>query len=80
VALETALVEAYLGAVEEFGSFELKMLAAKIAANEATHFSFFDAAAGPGPRVNLGGPGVLPSVPGTATIAARVRKLKPFPG
>lgn len=80
VALETAFVEAYLGAVEEFRSFDLKMLAAKIAANEATHFSFFDAAAGPGPRANLGGHGVLPSVPRTATIAATVNKLKPFLG
>jgi len=70
VALETAFVEAYLGASNTFSSADLRLLAAKIAANEATHFSFFDAAAG--------GHGVLPAVPATATIPATVRKLKPF--
>ncbi len=54
------------------------MVAAKVAANEATHFSFFDAAAGAGPRANLGGHGVLPSLPETATIPATVKKLQPF--
>jgi hypothetical protein len=72
VALETAFVEAYLGAVETFSSLDLKVVAAKVATNEATHFSFFDAAAG--------GHGVLPSVPKTATIPATVKKLKPFLG
>jgi hypothetical protein len=72
VALETAFVEAYLGASHTFSSSELRLLAAKIATNEATHFSFFDAAAG--------GHGVLPSVPSTATIPATVKKLKPFLG
>ncbi len=80
VVLETAFVEAYLGAVETFSSLDLKVLAAKIAACEATHFSFFDAAAGTGPAANLGGHGVLPSLPGTATIPATVAKLKPFLG
>jgi hypothetical protein len=80
VALETAFVEAYLGAVETFSSTDLKVVAAKVAANEATHFSFFDAAAGPGPKANLGGHGVLPSLPSTATIPATVKKLKPFLG
>ena len=70
VALETAFVEAYLGAAGTFSSADLRLLAAKIAANEATHFSFFDAAAG--------GHGVLPAVPATATIPATVAKLKPF--
>ncbi len=70
VALETAFVEAYLGASNTFSSADLRLLAAKIAANEATHFSFFDAAAG--------GHGVLPAVPSTATIPATVAKLKPF--
>jgi hypothetical protein len=70
VALETAFVEAYLGAVGTLSSLDLKMIAAKVASNEATHFSFFDAAAG--------GHGVLPAVPGTATIPATVKKLKPF--
>jgi Ferritin-like domain len=72
VALETAFVEAYLGAAATFSSPGLRELAGKIAANEATHFSFFDAAAG--------GHGVLPSVPSTATIPATVAKLKPFLG
>lgn len=70
VALETAFVEAYLGAVQTFSSTELKVIAAKIAANEASHFSFLDAAAG--------GHGVLPALPRTATIPATLRKLKPF--
>ena len=78
VVLETAFVEAYLGAVETFSSLDLKVIAAKVAACEATHFSFFDAAAGAGPAANLGGHGVLPSLPGTATIPATVKKLKPF--
>jgi rubrerythrin len=70
VALETAFVEAYLGAAETFSSQELRTVAAKVAANEATHFSFFDAAAG--------GHGVLPSVPNGDTIPNTVKKLKPF--
>ena len=70
VALETAFVEAYLGASNTLSSTDLRLVAAKIAANEATHFSFFDAAAG--------GHGVLPAVPSTATIPATVAKLKPF--
>lgn len=70
VALETAFVEAYLGASNTLSSADLRLVAAKVAANEATHFSFFDAAAG--------GHGVLPAVPFTATIPATVRKLKPF--
>lgn len=70
VALETAFVEAYLGAVQTFSSTELKVVAAKIGANEASHFSFLDAAAG--------GRGVLPALPRTATIPATLRALKPF--
>jgi len=42
VALETAFVETYLGAVETLSSADLKLVAAKVGANEATHFSFFD--------------------------------------
>jgi hypothetical protein len=79
VALETAFVEAYLGAVETFSSLDLKLVAAKVAANEATHFSFFDAAAGAG-KGNFGGHGVLPSLPTTATIPATVKKLTLFLG
>ena len=70
VALETAFVEAYLGAAETFSSQELRTVAAKVAANEATHFSFFDAEAG--------GHGVLPSLPSSDTIPNTVKKLKPF--
>lgn len=70
VALETAFVEAYLGAVKTLSSTDLKVVAAKVAANEATHYSFFDAAAG--------GHAVLPALPKTATIPATVKKLKPF--
>jgi rubrerythrin len=70
VALETAFVEAYLGASNTLSSADLRLVAAKVAANEATHFGFFDAAAG--------GHGVLPAVPSTATIPATVAKLKPF--
>jgi len=70
VALETAFVEAYLGAAETFSSQELRTIAAKVAANEATHYSFFDAEAG--------GNGVLPSLPNSDTIPHTVAKLKPF--
>jgi rubrerythrin len=72
VALETAFVEAYLGASETFSSQELRTIAAKVAANEATHYSFFDAEAG--------GNGVLPSLPNSDTIPHTVAKLKPFLG
>lgn len=70
VALETAFVEAYLGAAETFSSAELRLVAAKIAANEATHFSFFDA--------EVGGHAVLPALPKTDTIPNTLKKLKPF--
>jgi hypothetical protein len=72
VALETAFVEAYLGASNTLSSADLRLVAAKVAANEATHFSFFDAAAG--------GHGVLPSLPASDTIPNTVKKLKPFLG
>lgn len=70
VALETAFVEAYLGASHTLSSANLRLVAAQVAANEATHFSFFDAAAG--------GHGVLPSVPKSDTIPHTVKKLKPL--
>jgi hypothetical protein len=60
VALESAFVSTYLGAVHTLSSTDLKLIAAKVAANEASHFSFFDAA--------NGGHGVLPSLP--TTLAA----------
>ncbi len=42
-ALEEAFVSTYLGAIDEFSSPELKTAAGGVAANEATHYSFFDA-------------------------------------
>jgi hypothetical protein len=65
-ALEMAFVETYLGAVRSFSSVALKEAAAAVAANEASHYSFFDAA--------NGGHGVLPSFPGTlaASKAAEI--------
>jgi hypothetical protein len=70
VALETAFVEAYLGASNTLSSADLRLIASKVAANEAAHFGFFDAAAG--------GTGTLPSIPLTATILQTVKKLQPF--
>jgi hypothetical protein len=70
VALETAFVSTYLGAVGTLSSSDLKLVAAKVAANEATHFSFFDAAAG--------GHGVLPSLPSTVTVAQAATVLTPY--
>ena len=67
VALESAFVETYLGAVNTLSSTELKLTAAKVAANEASHFSFFDAA--------NGGHGVLPSLPGTITAKTAAATL-----
>ena len=67
VALESAFVSTYLGAVETLSSTELKVIAAKVAANEASHFSFFDAA--------NGGHGVLPSLPKTITISEAATAL-----
>jgi hypothetical protein len=43
VTLESAFVSTYLGAIDEFSSSELKTTAGAVAANEATHYSFFDA-------------------------------------
>ena len=70
VALETAFVAAYLGASNTLSSPDLRLVAARVAANEASHFSFFDAAAG--------GHGVLPALPKTDTIPNTVKKLQPF--
>jgi len=41
--LEEAFVATYMGAVKEFNSVDLKVIATGVAANEATHYSFFDA-------------------------------------
>jgi hypothetical protein len=71
-ALETAFIAAYLGAVKTLSSTDLKEVAAQVAANEASHYSFFDAA--------LGGHAVTAALPASATIPATVAKLKPFLG
>ena len=65
-----AAVRAYLGASSTLSSKDLRLVAAQLAANEATHFSFFNAAAG--------GHGVLPSLPKPDTIPNTVKKLQPF--
>jgi demethoxyubiquinone hydroxylase (CLK1/Coq7/Cat5 family) len=70
VALERAFVETYLGAVESLSSSDLKVVAAKVGANEATHFSFFDAAAG--------GHAVLPALPSTVTVTQAATTLTPY--
>ena len=69
-ALETAFIAAYLGAVKTFSSTDLKEVAAQVAANEASHYSFFDAA--------LGGHAVTAALPKSATIPATLVALKPF--
>lgn len=66
-ALEMAFVETYLGAVKTLSSTDLKLVAAQVAANEASHYSFFDAA--------NGGHGVLPSFTGTITATAAATTL-----
>ena len=68
--LETAFIAAYLGAVKTLNSNDLKEIAAQVAANEASHFSFFDAA--------LGGHAVTAALPAAATIPATEKALKPF--
>ena len=69
-ALETAFIAAYLGAVKTLSSTALKEVAAQVAANEASHYSFFDAA--------LGGHAVTAALPKSATIPATLKALKPF--
>ncbi len=73
VALEEAFVATYMGAIKEFSSDELRVIAAGVAANEATHYSFLDGA--------LGGHAVLPAFgpkPITDTQAAATLKQLGF--
>ena len=72
LTLETAFVKAYMGAVGTLQSNELKVVAAQIGANEASHQGFFAGA--------LGGPSkaVTKSLPGTETIPKTVAALQPF--
>ena len=70
--LEEAFVSTYLGAVRSFNSTDLKVLAAGIATNEATHFSFFDAIL---PNANA----VLPAFgPKTLTANEAAAALKAY--
>ncbi len=72
LTLETAFVRAYVGAVGTLTDPGLKLAAAGIAANEASHQGFF---AG-----QIGGPGkaVTASIVQGDTIANTVNKIKPF--
>jgi hypothetical protein len=70
--LEEAFVGTYMGAVKEFNSEDLKVIAAGVAANEATHFSFFDA-------IKPNGTAVLPPFgPKALTAAQAAGALKTF--
>src|SRR5579875_3277310 len=70
--LEEAFVATYMGAVKEFNSEDLKVVAAGTAANEATHFSFFDA-------IKPHGTAVLPPFgPKAITAAQAAQALKTF--
>jgi hypothetical protein len=70
VALESAFVSTYLGAIDEFSSSELKTLAGGVATNEATHYSFFDA-------ILPGASAVLPTFgPKPITAGAAAATLK----
>ena len=70
VALETAFVGAYLGAVPVLTSNELKGVAAQIAVSEGQHLSVFS-------DIALGKP-VGPSFPKAFSAAAATKALTPF--
>ena len=70
--LEEAFVSTYLGAIDEFNSSELKTIAGGVAANEATHYSFFDAIL-PGANAVLPAFGPKPITAGKA--AATLKSL-----
>lgn len=72
--LESAFVSTYLGAIREFSSIELKMIAGGVATCEATHYSFFDAIL---PRANAVLPAFGPK-PITADQAAEALKKLGF--
>jgi hypothetical protein len=71
-ALEEAFVSTYLGAIDEFNSAELKTIAGGVAANEATHYSFFDAIL---PGANAVLPPFGPKPIKAAQAAATLKKL-----
>ena len=72
VALETAFVGAYLGAVEALESNDLKAVAGQIGANEAQHLTTFK-------RLNAGGTLVPnPSFPDSLTAKQATAAVTPF--
>jgi hypothetical protein len=71
-ALEEAFVATYMGAVREFNSADLKVTAAGVAANEATHYSFFDAIL---PGANAVLPPFGPKAITAGQAAATLKKL-----
>jgi hypothetical protein len=70
--LESAFVSTYLGAIDEFNSAELKTTAGGVAANEATHYSFFDAIL---PGANAVLPPFGPKPITAATAASTLKSL-----
>lgn len=71
VALETAFVGAYLGAVEAFESNELKAAAGQIGANEAQHLTTFK-------RLKAGALVPNPSFPASLTATQATAAVTPF--
>jgi hypothetical protein len=68
VALEEAFVATYMGAVKTFSSTDLKVAASGVAANEATHYSFLDAAAGGHAVLPAFGPKPISAARAAATL------------
>ena len=68
--LEEAFVSTYLGAIKEFNSTDLKLVAGGVAANEATHYSFFSAIL-PGSTAVLPAFGPKPITAGQAATALK---------
>ncbi|WP_154733448.1 MULTISPECIES: ferritin-like domain-containing protein [Solirubrobacterales] len=71
LALETAFVSTYLGAIKS-GALDAAttLVAAQVAANEASHQGFFSFA--------TGGKGVTKSLPDTVTLAQATTALSPY--
>lgn len=71
LALETAFVSTYLGAIKSGAlNADNTLVAAQVAANEASHQGFFSFASG--------GKGVTKSLPDTVTLDDAVKTLSPF--
>jgi rubrerythrin len=72
IVLETAFLGAYLGAVKELDDPTLKVAAAGIAANEASHLGFFKNAAKPGAVIDaIPQPGDLAEIIKTVNSLAK---------